>query len=54
MTLAAAASDTLSFSITVPGVVEPSVYLGNSIRSAPSAFDVGTYFDRSCFAFSVT
>lgn len=43
----------LNFSIKVPTTIERSLYLGNSCLMGIDVFDVGTYFDRSCFRFSV-
>jgi|SRR5215813_4406469 len=52
--LAPSTSATLNFSIKVPTTIERSLYLGNSCLMGIDIFDVGTYFDRSCFRFSVT
>lgn len=54
LTLAAGASATLSFTITVPTSVERTNYLGNSCLMQFNWHDVGTYLDRGVFPFAVT
>ena len=54
LTLPAADSDSLSFQLPVPAGTVPSEYLGNSILFRASYHDVGQYFDRGVFPFTVT
>jgi hypothetical protein len=54
LTLAAGQSQSLSFSLTVPGDVERSNYLGNTFLFQSRWHDVGQYLDRSHFVFEVT
>jgi hypothetical protein len=54
LTLAAGQSQTLSFSLTVPGDVERSNYLGNTFLFQSRWHEVGQYLDRSHFVFEVT
>jgi hypothetical protein len=44
----------LNFSISVPGNLEPSNYMGNSFLFAATWHDPGNYLDRSLFIFKVT
>jgi hypothetical protein len=53
LTLAPGASATLSFSLKIPANVEKTNYLGNSCLMRFNWHDIGTYFDRSVFVFSV-
>ena len=52
--LAAGASATLSYALSVPATVERTNYLGNSCLMAFNWHDVGTYLDRSVFVFAVS
>ena len=54
LTLAAGDTQSLSFSLTVPGDVERSNYLGNTFLFQSTWHDVGRYLDRSLFVFEVT
>jgi hypothetical protein len=54
LTLAANESQTLSYSLSVPGGIEPSNYQGNTFLYQADWHDVGTYFDRGTFIFKVT
>lgn len=54
LTLAAGASATLSFDLTVPSTVEKTNYLGNSCLMQFNWHDVGTYLDRGIFVFAIS
>ena len=54
LTLAPGESQSLSFTITVPGDVERSNYLGNTFLFQSRWHEVGQYLDRSHFVFEVT
>lgn len=54
LTLAAGASATLAFALTVPATIEKTNYLGNSCLMQFNWLDVGTYLDRSVFVFAIT
>ena len=53
-TLAPGASKTFTFPFKIPSTVEPSTYLCNFVLLRLGGFDVGTVFDRSGFALTVT
>ena len=54
LSLAPGATQSVSFSISVPTAIERSNYLGNAILFEGNYFDVGRYLDRSLFVFEVT
>jgi hypothetical protein len=54
LTLAAGASGSLTFALTVPAGVDKTNYLGNSCLMQVNWHDVGTYLDRGVFVFAVT
>lgn len=54
LSLASGDTDTLSFQLSVPGGIEPSEYLGNTILFQAGWHDVGEYFDRGFFLFTVS
>ncbi len=54
LTLAAGASGSLTFALTVPAGIEKTNYLGNSCLMQLNWHDVGTYLDRGVFVFAVT
>lgn len=53
ITLAPGGSTTLSFSISIPSGVEPSVYLGNSFLFHGEYHGIGSYYFRCLFPFRV-
>ena len=53
LSLAGNESKSLTFSLAVPGSIEPSNYQGNTFLYQANWHDVGTYFDRSTFVFKV-
>jgi hypothetical protein len=53
-TLAPGGSQTFTFPFKVPSTIEPSTYLCNFVLLRLSSFDVGTVFDRSGLALTVT
>ena len=54
LTLGPGATQSLKFSLTVPGDIERSNYLGNTFLFQSTWHDVGQYLDRSLFVFEVT
>jgi hypothetical protein len=54
LSLAPGATQSVSFSITVPTAIERSNYLGNAILFEGNYHDVGRYLDRGLFVFEVT
>jgi hypothetical protein len=54
LSLAPQAWGTLAFKIEIPGVIQLSNYLGNAFLFKVNYADVGTYYDRGCFPFTVT
>ena len=54
LSLAAGATQSVSFSISVPTAIERSNYLGNAILFQGNYHDVGSYLDRGLFVFEVT
>jgi len=48
------ADTTFHFSITVPTVIEKTIYFGNSFLMQLNYNDVGQYLDRGVFPFAVT
>jgi hypothetical protein len=54
LSIAAGATETLSFSIPIPANIEKSNYLGNSFLFLADWHDVGDYTDRSIFVFEIT
>jgi hypothetical protein len=46
-------SHSLTYSVSVPGSIEPSNYQGNTFLYQADWHDVGSYFDRSTFVFKV-
>jgi len=53
LSLPANGSDSVTIALPVPARTEPSEYLGNSVLFQASYHDVGQYFDRGCFPFTV-
>jgi hypothetical protein len=53
-TLAPGGAQTFTFPFKVPSTIEPSTYLCNFVLLRLSSFDVGTIFDRSGLALTVT
>jgi hypothetical protein len=47
-------TENVHFDLSVPAGIEPSEYLGNSFVFQVDYHDVGTYFDRGCFPFTVS
>ena len=48
------ADTTFRFSITVPTMIEKTIYFGNSFLMQLNYNDVGQYLDRGVFPFAVT
>jgi hypothetical protein len=53
-TLAPSGAQTFTFPFKVPSTIEPSTYLCNFVLLRLNSFDVGTIFDRSGLALTVT
>lgn len=53
LTIAPGTSTTLNYELVVPPTVELTNYLGNSCLMQLIGFEVGTYLDRTVFAFVV-
>ncbi len=47
-------TESVSFQLPVPAGTEPSEYLGNAFLFQAAYHDVGQYFDRGAFPFTVT
>ena len=54
LSLGPGATQSLNFSLTVPGDIERSNYLGNTFLFHATWHDLGQYLDRSLFVFEVT
>ena len=52
--IASGDTESITFQLSVPAGIEPSEYLGNAFLFHTTYHDVGTYFDRGCFPFTVT